>query len=496
METRRENGFRFNPSDTFSSQHPWSSPARLAHPITRLRCPKRYCKLGPERGATERRHIVLTTERLPSVSLGFARVALRACLCTTILASVTFAIVSRGLFRAHAQRAAAERARLCAAALVPGPLGDIWSSVDDLRSRYNSLVAVAALDSLGNIQSVYPPDPAYRAAAWATLKEGSGVAATAVAIPGQPQMMWGVLVRLNGDSAPEARRAVLLLRDNSPKAGWATATELFALITIIGLFASFLVATRWLHRRVTMPLLRLGRAVSDRATTADRPITFDIGGWCETQKIADTLHELVRDLTLSDAKSKRIERQAEWQLSDFQRGFDRKLRRAEDRATTDSLTGLRNRGFLDAELEPLVTQQRSRGEDLAVVMIDADNFKDYNDTFGHKAGDDLLRFIGELLRASIRPTDYAIRYGGDEFLLMLPGAGTHHASQISERIVKLFSQYAARYEGSKSLSLSAGVASIKADMCETGVDLVTVADSALYHAKRSGKHAVACSAGL
>jgi diguanylate cyclase (GGDEF)-like protein len=141
-------------------------------------------------------------------------------------------------------------------------------------------------------------------------------------------------------------------------------------------------------------------------------------------------------------------------------------------------------------LEPLFEAHRDSHEPLAAVMLDLDNFKNYNDTHGHQAGDALLRFIGALLRGAIRPSDHAVRYGGDEFLLVLPQANAKQATAIADRVVKLFRQYSSCLQQEQRLSLSAGVAAIPDHPCDTGEELIAKADRALYTAKASGKDAV------
>jgi len=145
-------------------------------------------------------------------------------------------------------------------------------------------------------------------------------------------------------------------------------------------------------------------------------------------------------------------------------------------------------------LPGVIQRQREKDEDLAVVMIDVDNFKTHNDTLGHQAGDELLRFVGDLLRGSIRPSDHAIRYGGDEFALLLLNVDKRHACIIVERIVKLFAQYAATLGETTTVSLSAGVATMKGDKCHDPQGLLAHADAALYKAKRGGKNTVAANA--
>ena len=113
-----------------------------------------------------------------------------------------------------------------------------------------------------------------------------------------------------------------------------------------------------------------------------------------------------------------------------------------------------------------------------------------------QAGDTLLRLVGNLLGGAIRPEDHAVRYGGDEFLLLLPDTNSQQAGAIAERLVRLFAQYTMPLGRGCDLSISAGVASIQADAVGSGQALVARADAALYAAKRRGKNTViGCAAG-
>lgn len=167
-----------------------------------------------------------------------------------------------------------------------------------------------------------------------------------------------------------------------------------------------------------------------------------------------------------------------------------RLRQVEQKAWIDPLTKLANRRLLDEKLPRLFSEQREAKEDLAVVMIDVDHFKNLNDTLGHKAGDELISFAGELLRQCIRGEDFAVRYGGDEFLLILPGATSTQAGMAAERIIRLFGQRAALLAVSPKPSMSAGVASLRDHQPATATALLQMADRALYRAKSLGKSRV------
>ena len=152
-------------------------------------------------------------------------------------------------------------------------------------------------------------------------------------------------------------------------------------------------------------------------------------------------------------------------------------------AITDPLTGLVNhRGFHEA-LEDEVERARRAGASLALVALDLDDFKAVNDRHGHPYGDEVLRAVGVRLRACTRPRDAAARVGGEEFALILPGAGAGIAETIAERARKSIEEVEA--EGVK-LSASAGIAVYPVD-AEDASTLWELADSALYAAKQAGK---------
>jgi diguanylate cyclase (GGDEF)-like protein len=154
------------------------------------------------------------------------------------------------------------------------------------------------------------------------------------------------------------------------------------------------------------------------------------------------------------------------------------LNRVEAMARQDALTGVLNRRALEARLEEERQRCLTTNEACALLVIDLDWFKDLNDTRGHQAGDEALRAVSGLLRASLRPTDAVARFGGDEFVVVLPGCQRDAASRIAARIGEQ-----ARAQG---LSLSVGVASWPEDCPEPGALLAT-ADAHLYTAKRAGR---------
>lgn len=150
----------------------------------------------------------------------------------------------------------------------------------------------------------------------------------------------------------------------------------------------------------------------------------------------------------------------------------------------DSLTGLYNRRYLYLRLQEEVERAKRQGRDLALIVLDVDNFKDYNDTYGHLEGDQVLATLGSILTSSIRSSvDSAYRFGGDEFAVLLIETDLSQAKKVAERIRKRF---ASRKIDSCTLSL--GVAQLSRQ--GNREDLIRQADEAMYRAKRAGGNRV------
>ena len=154
----------------------------------------------------------------------------------------------------------------------------------------------------------------------------------------------------------------------------------------------------------------------------------------------------------------------------------------------DGLTGLYNRAWLDDMLPKLVaTAQRTSGP-LSVVMIDLDHFKRFNDTHGHLAGDDALRSAAAIINAALRPSDFAVRYGGEEMVVLLPETSDKLATMVAERLCLRLRQviiFGDMRLPMPHLTGSFGVATLELAMNE--LQLLAAADAALYRAKQAGR---------
>jgi diguanylate cyclase (GGDEF)-like protein len=161
-----------------------------------------------------------------------------------------------------------------------------------------------------------------------------------------------------------------------------------------------------------------------------------------------------------------------------------------EQANRDSLTGLFNRRYLEGTLERELARCKREGAPLTLMLLDVDHFKLVNDTFGHQAGDEVLRVFSHLLLEHARAEDVVCRYGGEEFLLVLPKMPLAIARERSAQLLKLFQETAVSFkERQIRITTSIGIATtpVHADSVE---GVIHCADEALYQAKLSGRNRV------
>jgi two-component system cell cycle response regulator len=232
----------------------------------------------------------------------------------------------------------------------------------------------------------------------------------------------------------------------------------------------------WMQHRRAM----LGDRVSELAPLQQRegelPVR-DFERWDPDRKV---IRVSVRPVALPDGVG-RI-----FLFRDVTREVDQE-REQRSLARTDPLTGLQNRRGAHEQMVLELARMNRTGRPLSVALFDVDHFKRINDTYGHAAGDRVLQELGRLLRRTARPTDFAVRWGGEEILVILPDTDDGGARAFGDRVRTAVE--ALRLDGLPSVTISAGVAMVAAD--ETSLDAaVARADARLYEAKASGRNAV------
>jgi len=184
---------------------------------------------------------------------------------------------------------------------------------------------------------------------------------------------------------------------------------------------------------------------------------------------------------------KALQEEVERQKSSLEQLNERLLRISQ----TDGLTGLFNRRHIEEELQHMYQHSARLAEPLSVVMVDLDKFKSVNDTYGHQAGDEVLRQLAEILTKAIREIDRVGRYGGEEFMLLLPGTMAEEAVTFAERVRQNLESHTFTFEGgSLQRTGSFGVATFPHTRIKNCDSLVRAADDALYVAKETGRNKV------
>jgi diguanylate cyclase (GGDEF)-like protein len=166
--------------------------------------------------------------------------------------------------------------------------------------------------------------------------------------------------------------------------------------------------------------------------------------------------------------------------------FKSYLNHCEEAAFTDHLSGLANRRRFERQMEREVTRTKRYNHPFCLLLVDIDHFKTINDTYGHEAGDEAIRRIGEILQAGTRGIDLAARIGGEEFAVILTETNFNLGFEVAERLRNLIA--AAEIQSiDRSITASFGVAEFPS-CASSQRDLITVADAALYEAKRLGRN--------
>ena len=159
-----------------------------------------------------------------------------------------------------------------------------------------------------------------------------------------------------------------------------------------------------------------------------------------------------------------------------------------EQSVRDHLTGLFNRRYMEETLERELLRAARKQLSLGIIMLDVDDFKLFNDTWSHAAGDEVLRELGSLLLRQVRGEDIACRYGGDEFILILPDASREVTRERAELICENAKQFRLQFEGQSlaAVTLSLGVA-VFPEHGSASIAILRAVDAALYRAKHEGR---------
>jgi diguanylate cyclase (GGDEF)-like protein len=271
-----------------------------------------------------------------------------------------------------------------------------------------------------------------------------------------PQVSWAVISEISAESAfLQVRR----FRD--------VALLVIALLLILVSAAGYR-----LGLLIARPLDRLTKGAGEVAAgdlAVDLP---EAAGGGEVGYLTDVFNHMVSRL-----------REGRRELDLIHETLRKKNEELEMLSTTDSLTGLENHRSLMQRLDEEEARCRRERRSFSVLVGDVDHFKQYNDAFGHPAGDEVLKAISEIMREAARPIDCVARYGGEEFVVLMPDTAPGDALELAEHIR---ARVAAKKFMGRKMTLSIGVGSFPED-ADSAEALISIADEALYQAKREGR---------
>ncbi|MDP9174293.1 MAG: GGDEF domain-containing protein [Planctomycetota bacterium] len=239
-------------------------------------------------------------------------------------------------------------------------------------------------------------------------------------------------------------------------------------------------------RRWIQPAKNLGVLLAEiRAGDAPIEELSTIGG--ALRAVAEESSSILRELRQCKQQIAQLDLEIRQKIANRTDALERLVGSLRHQANRDPLTGLYNRRMLDQLMPQLVRQCVADPGALALLMIDVDYFKDLNDVLGHAAGDEMLRALGQVIRSTVRSTDFAFRFGGDEFVILMPGCEAPAAEKIAQRLESLVDAMASTYQLPRRPKLSIGVCTL-ADVADpTPESLINRADALLYEKKQVRK---------
>lgn len=254
------------------------------------------------------------------------------------------------------------------------------------------------------------------------------------------------------------------------------------------------------HEDIPLATVEPGECVGEMSIIDSRVPSAQVSASEETQvlvieqdvlwRMVSVSHEIARNLLYIMSERVRYSNLVIADSLEMQRKYQRF-------ASTDALTGLHNRGWLDDAFDREVKRSERDELPLSMIMIDVDNFKNYNDEYGHLAGDQVLITVAAAIRSPLRPNDLIARFGGEEFAVLLPETTVNNAEIIAERLREHVSKADTGLLDSRQLppvTISLGIAGrqpgYSLDM------IIAAADVAMYHAKRNGKNRVEVAANV
>jgi diguanylate cyclase (GGDEF)-like protein len=252
-------------------------------------------------------------------------------------------------------------------------------------------------------------------------------------------------------------------------------------LALVMLYA--VLATAYLSRFVIRPIRDLVQS-SRQLAAGDLSVQVPVRGDDEVAQLATAFNTMATEIR---GNTERLEGEVARRTTQLE-AANREITQL---SVTDALTGCYNRRYLDEQLPRELDRAGRYGRRLSVVMCDIDHFKSINDTYGHAAGDAVLRAVGRHLDAHRRAPDWVCRFGGEEFVIVLPETGLDEAMGIADRTRLGLSTLAVDVDGSSiSVTASLGVAAFRIGQNDSVSKLLERSDEAMYRSKTSGRDQV------
>jgi diguanylate cyclase len=252
-------------------------------------------------------------------------------------------------------------------------------------------------------------------------------------------------------------------------------------------------------REITDVMSVMEQTINANATYCDSlsGAESELSSTSDTKRVASIVKSLIAATRDTETMNRHLEVQlaeSRKQIADLQESLDA----IRYESLTDELTTLANRKHFDQSIERSITHATDSGESFSLLITDIDHFKNFNDTYGHQTGDQVLRLVGLAVKQNVKGQDIACRYGGEEFGIILPRTTLDHARSVADHIrVAVMSKELVKRSTGENLgyiTISIGVSTYRKG--DTAQSLIERADSALYLAKRTGRNRVCTEVDL
>ena len=244
-------------------------------------------------------------------------------------------------------------------------------------------------------------------------------------------------------------------------------------------------------RRIFQNIFEVTRSTKDLASDySDKMDEYSnkLHDATDLTQMQNFIEDIIIDTNKMAASSRKLNQQLEEATSQIQ-SLSKQLEETEKEVLLDSLTGLNNRKAFDIKLNDLCEKFDQNKGFFSVAMLDIDYFKKFNDQYGHQVGDEVLRIVGSHLKENLKGKDFPSRYGGEEFIVLLPNTKLDKANIVAEQLRKNISEKGLKIKKTGqslgNITVSVGVSEIRAG--DTAISVVERADAALYLAKDSGR---------